>query len=312
MSSWTSQHQTPKFRFGYRQIVPEGTFIEKKMPATVVSAYYEMSSKYKLQEYRAWIRLFLESTPCYLVFFTEDALVPFIQDCRRHFTDRTHIVTLPREEWNANKKYSQAEWDALVSLDPERQFGHTSELYKIWYEKNDFVLLAISLNPFCHTDFVWTDAGICRDPKLAALVKEFPVANRIPTDRMMLLNVLPFTPKDELVKNGFVGGGEDKPRIGGGILAGSINVWSEYHTLYTSTVERFRKAGIFWGKDQTVMKTIVMEHKSKVSLIDAKPILSNYWLYSLLYLGASQRVFAILTSEKTNQQRRDYDYFLAL
>ena len=310
MSSWTTSRQIPKLRLGYKQIVPEGKFIKKEKPATVVSAYYEMPSKNKKQDYRVWIRIFLESTPCFLVFFTDEELVPFITDCRREHMDRTRIISLPREQWVASTRYSQAEWDKLALLDPETLAGHSVDLYKVWYEKKNFVLRAIDLNPFDHTDFVWTDAGICRDPTLAALIKKYPVADRIPTDRMMMLNVVPFVLRDDVIINGFPGGGEDKPRIGGGIIAGPKEEWIKYDLLFNSIVDRYRHAGLFWGKEQTIMKTLVLENKSKISLIDVKPIAVNIWFYSLLYLGVSDKLFAFICSEKTNSKMRTYEYLL--
>ena len=50
MSSWSQSKQIPNLRLGYKQITPEGKFIKKEKPATVISAYYEMPSKYKKQD----------------------------------------------------------------------------------------------------------------------------------------------------------------------------------------------------------------------------------------------------------------------
>ena len=191
------QHEVKTIRLGYRQIVPEGRFVIKDTPATVVSAYYEMPSKYNLELYRTWIRLLLENVPFHLIFYTEEGLAPFIQDCRRAYQDRTVIIILPREKWIANQKYSQGVWNSLHGQDPEANI-HNPELYKVWFEKNHFVKRAIELNPFDHTDFVWMDAGICRYESLLNLIKSFPVASRIPIDRIMLLNVMPFSQKDEI------------------------------------------------------------------------------------------------------------------
>ena len=65
------QHEVKTIRLGYRQILPEGTFIVKDKPATVVSAYYEMPSKYNLDSYKNWIRLLLENASFHLIFYTE-------------------------------------------------------------------------------------------------------------------------------------------------------------------------------------------------------------------------------------------------
>lgn len=304
------QHEVKAIRLGYRQIVPEGRFIIKDSPATVVSAYYEMPSKYKLDSYRNWIRLLLENVPFHLVFYTDEVLVPFIKDCRRAYEDRTIIIILPREKWIANQKYSQDVWNSLHTKDPEANI-HNPELYKIWFEKNQFVKKAIELNPFNHTDFVWMDAGICRYESLLKLVKDFPVASRIPTDRIMLLNVMPFVQKDNIPSfsggQTFVGGTVSKPRIGGGIIAGSIGSWKNYMNLFDTTLEKYRSANLFWGKDQDIMKTLVLENKLSISLIEVKPIAPESWFYSLLYLGCSDSLLRILRDEKRNSKRKTYD-----
>ena len=304
------QHEVKTIRLGYRQILPEGRFILKDTPATVVSAYYEMPSKYNLESYRTWIRLLLENVPFHLIFYTEQTLDPFIQDCRRDYQDRTIIIVLPREKWVANEKYSQDVWNSLHSQDPEASM-HNPELYKIWFEKNQFVKRAMELNPFDHTDFVWMDAGICRYTTLLNLIKGFPVASRIPTDRIMLLNVMPFSQKDEIPSyaggHTFLGGIASKPRIGGGIIAGSVSSWKHYMNLFDITLEKYRNAGLFWGKDQDIMKTIVIENKSSVSLIEVKPIAPESWFYSILYLGCSDFLFGILRDEKRNSKRKSYE-----
>lgn len=319
MSSWLSASaplrpmKAP--RSGFNQILPQGTFVQKEKPATVVSAYYQMPSKYPNSEYKEWIRIFLENVPCHLVFYTEESLFPFISECRRNFQDRTTIITLPRTEWVANKKYNHTVWNNLHAQDPEATI-HTPELYKIWFEKNEFVRRAIELNPYGHDDFVWTDAGICRTVPLLNLVKGFPIASRIPTDRIMLLNTMPFVSKDDIPvtinRQQFVGGVAPKPRIGGGVIAGSASSWEAYAHSFDTVLEKYRKAGIFWGKDQDIMKTVVLENKSKVSLIEVKAIAPELWFYSLLYLGCSEKLWEVLRDEKRNDKKKSYADLLAL
>lgn len=309
------QHEVKTIRLGYRQILPEGRFIVKDTPVTVVSAYYEMPSKYNLNSYRTWIRLLLENVPFHLIFYTDESLAPFIQNCRSAYQDRTIIMILPREKWIANQKYPQHVWNSLHSQDPEANI-HNPELYKIWFEKNQFVKRAIELNPFDHTDFVWMDAGICRYQSLLNLIKRFPVASRIPTDRIMLLNVMQFSQKDEIPSytggHTFLGGLVSKPRIGGGIIAGSIDSWANYMNAFDTTLEKYKAAGLFWGKDQDIMKTLVLENKSRVSLIEVKPIAPESWFYSLIYLGCSDELFNILRDEKRNSKRKTYEELLSL
>lgn len=300
MSSWLR----PSPRPSYIYIPPLGTFQKKTAEvATVVSAYYEMKSKYTKDDYKKWIRLFLETIRAPIVFFTEEYLVSFIQECRKDLPIR--IVVYPREDWLSTKRFPPAVWETLHGRDQEKNI-HAPELYKVWYEKNEFVRRAIELNPFGHTDFVWTDAGILRSQGLAALVSDFPVVSRIPVDRILVLNIMPFVERDnrrvEIDGQVFIGGGEDKPRIGGGVLAASATIWTTYIEKYHSLIERFSKTSLFWGKDQTIMKTMYLENKNLFSFIQVHPVAPEPWFYSLLYLGATEKLVTYLQSVKDTRK----------
>ncbi len=318
MTSWTSftrPNRVPTFREGYYQDLPLGTYAEKTIPATVVSAYYEMKSKYPAAEYRTWIRNFLEKFPCYLVFFTEESLVPFIQECRAAHTDKTRIIVLPRAEWKATTAFPPTFWEQQAALDPERAI-HSPDLYRVWYEKKEFVRRAIELNPFGHTDFVWTDAGIFRDAALIeAIAPRYPVVSRIPIDRILLFNSVPFTASDDIIHqfpgNIVIRFPRDKPRIGGGCIAGSAATWKWWIDAYDETISRFQKGGLFIGKDQTIMASITLEHKQKVSLLDHRRVAPDPWWYLVLYLGCHEDIYKFLRSDKARQgPRMSYTQFI--
>jgi len=316
MSSWLSHGPRKKIRLGYYQPTPLGTFIEKTLPATVVSAYYEMPSKYPKEHYRIWIRLFLEHCEAHIIFFCEESVKPFIESCREAFQDRTQIIVLPRSQWAANSAFSQQFWERQYTMDPEKAY-HSIDLYKVWYEKKEFIKRAISLNPWNHTDFVWADAGILRSEDLCNLVKHgFPYANRIPTDRILLSNVGEFTEKDNLIQtiNGisFRGDVSGKMRIDGKLIAGSIDSWNTYDKLYESTIDKYINANLFVGKDQTIMATLVLENSNTVSLVEPKPIAPEFWFYLVLWLGASPNVFNRMKSDTTNMKRTTYKELLTI
>lgn len=317
MSSWgASANARPRIRLGYHQVRPAGPFVDKPLPATMVSAYYEMPSKYPKEQYRTWIRLLLESVPCHLVFFCEEELVPFIEDCRKAYPELTTIVPLSRDQWTANTRFSEAFWQAQKGLDPEANIHKSTDLYKVWYEKKEFVRRAIELNPYGHTDFVWTDAGCCRMEGVARLIKHFPVASRIPTDKIMLLNIGEFTERDEIRQTiqgvQLQGGPMTKQRIGGTLIAGSKEAWARYSEQYDTVLQKYLDAGLFIGKDQTIMATLVLEHRDTVSLVEPKPIFSEQWFYLLLYLGCSEKLFKILNDKEKVRQRRSFQELEAL
>jgi len=307
MSSWQIGPPSPPIRIGWKQLSPEGTFQAKPLPATVVSAFYPMKSKHALDNYKKWIRMLLENLDAPLVFFTEETFAKFIVETRSRFSEKTKVIILPRDEWVANKKFSQSIWDAQYEIDPEKNI-HSAELYKVWYEKKEFVMRAIEMNPFGSTDFLWCDAGIVRYDWIIPLMKNFPVADRIPTDRIMISNVWPFTRSDEAaVKiNGetFVGGASGKPRVGTNVIAASANLWIKFSTLYDDIVQKYLRAGLFFGKDQNVATKLVLEYKNLISLVDSKQFFYDTWVFVLVWLGAPPRLFEFCRKEPWYGRKR--------
>lgn len=274
MSSWHQKiNQKPN-----QKLLPiqynEGTFIIKDTLATVVSAYYEFPSKHGPEKYRIWVRQFLELLNSHLVFFTEHNLLDFIRDCRKGKEDKTQIICLEKENWTASTKFSNEFWSSQLNLDPERAI-HSAELYKIWYEKKEFVLKAIQLNPYNHTDFVWVDAGCVRTP---TSLTNFPATNKIPTDRMLLLNVEPFLEEDK--NTGFA----KKNRIGGTILAAAAQQWLLWSKTYDSILESYVKKNKFVGKDQSIMASLVLQNSSMVSLVRPPKTCVSKWFYLLQHI----------------------------
>jgi len=311
MSSWggTRKFLNPNEEIAYRQPLPEGKFIRKTQPATVVSAYYEFPSKNSPEKYHTWIRNFLENIPCHLVFFTDNQSVSLINDCRKNHMDKTRIIILDKSEWVANTLIPQTVWDDALTKDPERDI-HTTDLYKVWYEKKEFLRRAIKLNPFNHVDFVWADAGICRNESFAKLIKDFPNPSRIPLDRVMLLNLKPFTKGDIFVTKyancQITGNFTMKNRIGGGIIAGPATNLLEWAKLYDSVFDKYVSVGRFVGKDQSIMATVLLENKHKFTLIETKAIIPDAWFYLLFYLGVSNKLFEYLSKPAANFQQ-SYD-----
>jgi hypothetical protein len=265
-----------------------------------------MKSKYTLGDYRKWIEIFLRDNKMYLIFFTEENLSEFIRDCRRGYEDRTTIIVLPRREWVANK-YEQSVWDSLHAIDPEKAI-HNSELYKVWFEKVEFVRKGIELNPYGHDDFLWVDAGICRKDSLRRIIPRFPDASRIPTDRIMLSNIMPFTKSDNKIINingiDFLGGVIGKDRIAAGIICGRKEIWEKYFTIFYSTLDKYKKAGVFWGKEQDIMRTMVLENKELFSLVEVKPIIKVRWEYQVVYLGSESVVYTRMRDENRNREAK--------
>lgn len=313
MTSWI--HGTvPKkstYRSGYFQETPEGVFMNKTKEATVVSAFYEMPSKYKLDTYKQWMTNFLTSVPCHLVFFCEDSMREFVEKCRADLMDRTRIIVLPRENWVANKKFSKSFWDKQFAMDPEKDVHKSSDLYKVWYEKKEFVKRAIEINPFEHDDFVWMDAGCVRSETVGQLVTQFPHASRIPTNRILLLNVQQFSKQDNIVykfeKGLTIQGLGGRARIGGTVMAGSVRMWNQFSKAFDVVFDKYVSANLFVGKDQTILATLVLENRKLVSLVEPKPLFGDPWFNLLLYLGVNKKLFEMFNDNSKNSMRKSYE-----
>ena len=255
------------------------------MEATVVSAFYVMNSKFPPAQYMNWIQSFLYNIPCHLVFFTDEDLIPMLESMRHPFMDRTKFIALPREQWTAYTRFGKSFWTSQHSIDRETQI-HSPDLYAIWYEKKEFVLRAAALNPFNHSRFIWCDAGAFRYPEWIPQLQNFGlegIQHVIPEDRMVLLQVEPFTDEDE--EDFYVdkiGKFDECNRIGGGIQGGSIETWKQWSQLYDEKLQERVQKHMFVGKDQTIMAALVLQYPSLVKMIPANRNIRDHW-FTLLH-----------------------------
>jgi len=120
---------------------------------TIVSAYYKMKSKHKLEEYFTWIRNFALLTKS-LVFFSNKEFMPTFKQFRpKELYHKTVFIELEMEDFYAyNNFYNQ--FQESFKIDHENSY-HTVPLYLIWAEKPTFVKKAILSNYFHSKCFFW-------------------------------------------------------------------------------------------------------------------------------------------------------------
>lgn len=251
----------------------ENININININTTVVSAYYEMKSKYTTDCYKKWISFFLESCPCHLVFFTEAPLVEFIATCRQKYKDRTFIVVCPRELWRTNTEYPQSFWEDQWNKDRHQEL-HNAELYKVWNEKKNFVMGAIQLNPFKHEKFIWTDAGIARSPGSARIMSGFPFAANIPNNSILALCVYPFTNNEV-----------EETHMAAGVIAGTISAWISFYKIYDEIFSRCIQKNQFVGKEEYILNRIYIDYPGLITCIHPPPSTINKWRYLLRYFS---------------------------
>lgn len=254
------------------------------MVACVVTAFYKIPSKCPMEQYLMWIEPFFRKMPFHLVIFTQADLVPIFKQMRAEWADRTLVIELPFNEFNAFKKWSPVIWMETIKKDVEIADGinHSIELYATWYEKKEFVLKAIEMKAFGATRFVWCDAGILRYPDWLEFMQRFPMEEYIPVGRMTLLNLVDFEPEEN--ENTLFQG---LNRIGGGIQAADADTWRWWSIQYDSMMVKYLLSNRFVGKDQSIMASLCLLHQSRVNLIRPHKALDEHtrWFWLLLYLG---------------------------
>ena len=258
----------------------------KEEPATIVSAFYTMNSKFPSGQYMKWIETFLSNIPCHLVFFTDEELIPLFTQMRQAHLSTTLFVALPREQWTAYTQYGKPFWEQQKTLDREAAI-HSADLYAIWYEKMEFVRRAIERNPFGHTRFIWCDAGAFRYPEWIPQLQTFGgpgIASVVPSGKITLLQVEPFVEEDmEDFTLDRIGKFDTVNRIGGGIQAGTIDAWTKWIPLYNAKLEERVGRGMFVGKDQTILASLVLQYPSLVHMVYPTLGLRDHW-FTLLHV----------------------------
>jgi hypothetical protein len=249
--------------------------------ATVVTAYYEIKSKFPSSRYWEWIKNFC-TIPFNVVIFTSPDLVEKFKQMRMQLPRQTVIVPLALEQFHHYQFIEQ--YRKHYAMDSNK--SHSPELYMIWAEKVKFVMQAIHINPFKTDKFIWCDIGVVRQTQFLANYRTFPRADKM-SDKMNFLLLEKFTKQDRIGKNGIPGQTYGTIRLGGGIHGGDIKSWEKYDKLWDSTLQRYFSVGLFAGQDQCIMGTIYLEHPELFNIIipSRKQQDGDPWFYLLLHFA---------------------------
>jgi len=239
---------------------------------TIVTAFYEMSSKFSSDKYWKWFMNFAQ-VPCNLVVFTSLNLVNKVLSIRSsnihvipvEFKDLYHYRFIEKYREHYKKDYYK---------------NHSPELYIIWAEKVKFVIKTILLNPFNTEKFVWCDFGAFRTSQKH---NGFANASKIVDNKMNFLLLEHFTAQDKIISNGIMGQPYGTVRLGGGIQGADKNTWLIYEKLWDEMLQRYFNTGRFAGQDQCIIGSIYLEHPELFELIKAKTDYGDEWFYLLWY-----------------------------
>jgi hypothetical protein len=238
------------------------------MACTLVTAYYQIKSKFSASRYMEWGATFLK-VEAPIVLFTEEDLVPHIKTMRGNLP--IQIYTIPFVELDTWRLYKD-KWIEHHSIDPEKNI-HTPELYSIWAQKPFFVESAIKHNPFNTEYFFWCDFGAFRDPGIDTIIlKSFPKANHLLKNKILLQAINPLKgsdkhPKDDGICGEVITDRWNEVRLVGGLWGGGIEGCLKWKDAYTKMLNRYFASGRFAGKDQIVMLSAYLENPTLASVI---------------------------------------------
>ena len=227
-----------------------------------------------------WMYPFFTGVGCPMVIFTEPKLVPVFLEMRKAYESKTIIVSHPWSEFMANRRWGAEFWEAEYGKDAEK--AHSPALYRVWYEKKEFILRAIGMKAFGADRFIWCDAGILRYPDWLRLMQHFPLASTIPAGKMTLLRIVPFEESDT-EETCFDG----KNRIGGGIQAADAETWLWWSGVYDEMLRLYIASNKFCGKDQSIMAACVLRYPQRMNLVVPSPQLNaiEKWFHLLLHFS---------------------------
>lgn len=261
MTSWISR-SLPK-----KKVAPEpvsllpmnlGTFKPKMKEVTLVSALYDIPDTHPFKQRKQWLKQICQDTSGQLIVFTDPQFANEIAAFRKDQEARTRIVALPMNQWVSRTKFNPTVWNQQVSQDPELRLNRTLEQFHFGFEKKEFMVKAVEMNPFQSDDFVWFDPSIVETD---TLVNSFN-SSKIPIDTILVLNPEPFT-ADDLASSYFKG----KNRVSNLVLAASGQQWKEYAKLYDVVMNLKLRVSSFIGDDLLMLHYVIIHKPSQFCLV---------------------------------------------
>ena len=222
--------------------------------ATIITAFYEMSSKHPVQMYEKTATQLLSTADPMIIFCEPNTRwVDFFIEHRKHAP--TIVVPLSVNDLRLKQHFRQETvWKNQYDIDPEGPTHHkgvNTMLYIIWDEKLLLLHSAAMLNPFNTSQFLWVDTGYFRSPAPHAyrqsVVRINITQEGVKDDSVLLYQMINYNYNQETVISG------NQVLVGGnsfiGLYAGISNLYSAfYDTFWTMLV-----TGKFVGSDQKVM-----------------------------------------------------------
>ena len=220
---------------------------------TIVTAFFDISSKHTHAEYQDWMQNFFSLRDS-MVVFTDAGSLDWIQTQRSGKERSTMIVETTLDNIDVSKMYSESFWDHQFSKDPEAHLHKSPKLFQVWLNKPFFVSEAIRRNPFKSEIFAWSDIGCFRDhaynhqywirhPQLVHSQYLLAAAWQAPNETGVDLII---KSEHQETSEWFMAGTQ---------LIGYGDTWRTFIDIYEDTLLEYEQKGLFIGDDQPILQT---------------------------------------------------------
>lgn len=217
-------------------------------PITIVSAYFQISSKYPHLDYVIWMQNMLENIETPMIIFCDEASQHLIKEFRG---SKPMILICTKIEEFYVYKYDTLWKHHNESLELYKNHNHNYLLYLIWAEKTNFLKKAASLDPFSSKYFMWCDIGYFRNTE-----------NHLPMDKLRnfpdMAKIVKYSNDGKSIISLIIAypspSNTIDVKIGGGMFIipkSVVNKW--WYAFYTTLESDFFDKNIFAGDDQQVM-----------------------------------------------------------
>jgi hypothetical protein len=116
---------------GFDANLPPSSFHQSN---TIVTAYYEFTSKHSVEKYENWFQRILRTSEPMIIFVEPGSKwFEFVKKQRKHAP--TIVAQLPFEELVMSTTFTEDFWNFMFSIDTEATTHRGTGVYKIWNEK---------------------------------------------------------------------------------------------------------------------------------------------------------------------------------
>ncbi len=250
--------------------------------STIITAYFEIKSKYPSHHYFKWIKNFLTIKDP-VVIITSATLKQFMIDNRPAHLE-TKIIVRNMSQFFVRKRYGDAFWEKQHMMDIEKSIHKGEYLYWIWDEKSHWLKEIAILNPFQSKNFVWMDMGAFRNTKYnnKLVIQSDFTNNKVLANKMIFLRISKairwlqsrymskFIYKDVIKFNMY---------LGGGIFGGTKDAILRWHDTFYSEMDTWAKDNKFIGKDQTIMISCCHKNPELCAYVDPNHSFGDPFFY---------------------------------